>query len=107
MHFISAVFGENSPHYQNFSREYLKFNRWASDFLGLKGILLAAKSDYDGGYLFRLEATISGEIFADFVVLAKNALANNQKDVAAVLACAALEDALKRYANLKGLNVDR
>ena len=39
-------------------------------------------------------------------VLAKNALANDEKDVAAVLACAALEDALKRYATLNGLDVD-
>ncbi len=74
--------------------------------VALKGIFLAAKSDYDGGYLFRLESAISGEIFADCVVLSKNALANNQKDVAAVLACAALEDALKRYVTLKSLDVD-
>jgi hypothetical protein len=106
MHLVSAVFGDDSPHYRNLSLTYSKFNGWARDFFDMRGIFLAAKSDYDGGYLFKLEATVSGEIYADFVVLAKNALDNNQKDVAAVLACAALEDALKRYASLRELNVD-
>jgi len=105
MHIVSAVFGNDSPHYKNLSFAYSKFNGWEADFLTMKGIFLGAKSDYDGGYLFKLEAAISGEIFADFVVLAKNALANNQKDVAAVLACAALEDALKRCATINGLDV--
>ena len=106
MHIVSAVFGDDSPHYKNLSFAYANYHGWEDDFLGMKGIFLAAKSDYDGGYLFKLETAISGEIFADFVVLAKNALANDEKDVAAVLACAALEDALKRYATLKGLDVD-
>ena len=105
MHIVSAVFGDDSPHYKNLSFAYSKFNGWEADFLTMKGIFLGAKSDYDGGYLFKLEAAISGEIFADFVVLSKNALANGQKDVAAVLACAALEDALKRYAIINGLDV--
>jgi hypothetical protein len=72
----------------------------------MTGVFLAAKSDYEGGYLFRVERMISGEIFGDFVVAAKAALAEGQKDVAAVLACASLEDALKRFGRLKGLQVD-
>ena len=43
-------------------------------------------------------------MLGDFVALAKEALASGKKDVAAVLASAALEDALKRYAKLKGIN---
>jgi hypothetical protein len=39
---------------------------------------------------FTLEASIAGEIFADFVALAKEALNQKQKSAAAVLACAAL-----------------
>ena len=106
MHLVSAVFGSESPHYKNLSFAYAAYRGYEVEFLAIRGIFLAAKSDYDGGYLFKLETAISGEIFADFVVLAKNALGNNQKDVAAVLACAALEDALKRYATLQSLDVD-
>ena len=62
--------------------------------------------DFEGGYVFNVDLRISGEVFGSFVALAKQSLANGQKDVAAVLASAALEDALKRYANVNGLNVD-
>jgi hypothetical protein len=48
---------------------------------------------------------LSGEILGDFVGLAQRSLQEGYKDVAAVLACAALEDALKRYASLNGLEV--
>lgn len=44
--------------------------------------------------------------FGDFIVLAKQSLAEGYKDVAAVLASAALEDSLKRYAIANGLSVD-
>jgi hypothetical protein len=47
----------------------------------------------------------SGEVLGDFVSLARSALGEGYKDVAAVLACAALEDALKRFATSKGLAV--
>ena len=71
-----------------------------------KGIFHAAKEDYEGGYTFSLERAVSGEVFGDFVLLAKKSLDEGHKDVAAVLACAALEDALKRYALAEGLHVD-
>lgn len=106
LHLVSAVFGEASPHYRNLYEAYSKHVGYASSFFVARGIFLAAKSDYDGGHLFNLESSIAGEVFGDFVALSKNALANNQKDVAAVLACAALEDALKRYAALRNINVE-
>lgn len=106
MHLVSAVFGEDSPHYRNLSKTYANYRGWPTNLAAMRGVFSAAKSDYGGGYLLRVEATLSGEIFADFVVAAKAALAEDQKDVAAVLACAALEDSPKRFGRLKGLNVD-
>ena len=89
-HIIRASFGEDSPHYQHFASEYTKCMGWGDEVDALKGIFRAAKADYDGGYAFSLQARISGEIYGDFVVLAKAALDEGAKDVAAVLACAAL-----------------
>lgn len=106
MNLLQAAFGGQSPHCINFQLAYGAFNGWEDDFKSMRGIFVGAKSDFDGGYLFDVNRTISGEIFADFVSAAKKALAEEQKDVAAVLASAALEDALKRYAKLEGLNVD-
>ncbi|KVP39246.1 hypothetical protein WK15_22005 [Burkholderia ubonensis] len=71
----------------------------------LDAIFRSAKDDFDGGYVFDVELRVSGEIFGDFVVLARQALSEGHKDVAAVLASAALEDAIKRYAVVQGLEV--
>jgi hypothetical protein len=101
---IRAAIGENSPHYQNFVAAIEKCSGWDYEVLTLRGIFLSAKDDFDGGYIFNVDLTVSGEVFGDFVALARQSLAEGHKDVAAVLACAALEDCLKRYANVCGLN---
>jgi hypothetical protein len=71
----------------------------------VKGIFISAKEDFEGGYVFDVELRVSGEVFGDFITLAHQALSEGHKDVAAVLACAALEDSLKRYAIANGLDV--
>jgi uncharacterized protein YutE (UPF0331/DUF86 family) len=65
----------------------------------------SAKADFDSGFVFDVDLRVSGEVFGDFLTLAQTSLRDGYKDVAAVLACAALEDALKRYAAAKNLNV--
>ena len=106
---LHGVFGATSPHYvrlesalSRISENYVQERTLEA----CKGIFLGAKSDVDGGHLFRLQVTLSGEIFGDFVAVSKAALAEGKHSVAAVLACAALEDALKRYAAAKDLDVD-
>jgi hypothetical protein len=106
MHLVAKVFGEKSPHYRNLESAYKDFHGYAAELQAMRGIFVAAKSDYDGGHLFSLQAVVAGEIFGDFVSAARHALDEGHKDVAAVLACAALEDALKRFAQLNGLSVD-
>ena len=103
---IRAVFGEESPHYINFTSALDKYSGYESEVRGLQGVFQSAKEDFEGGYVFNVDLQISGEVFGDFVVLAKQSLTEGHKDVAAVLASAALEDALKRYANAAGLNID-
>ena len=106
MHLVASVFGERSPHYRNLATAYKQFRGYASEVPRMRGVFLAAKSDFDGGYLFSVQAAISGEIFGDLVTSAKAALSEGQKDVAAVLICAALEDALKRFAQMQGLTIN-
>jgi hypothetical protein len=107
MNLLRNAFGESSVHYRNFKDSYDKFTQrlYVGDFDGLRGIFTAAKEDYEGGHFFSVQSVISGELFGDFVVLAKQSLSEGYKDVAAVLACAALEDALKRYALSQDLDV--
>jgi len=69
------------------------------------GILNSIKSEVEAGLVGNLELQAQGGIFGDFITLAKESL-DESKDVAAVLVSAALEDALKKFALQKGLDVD-
>ena len=106
---IRAVYGFNSPHYKNFEALFQSGSMINQSETGTKavyGFFQSAKNDFEGGYVFDVEKQVSGEVVGDFVSMAKLALREGIKDVAAVLACAALEDALKRYATLSGLTID-
>ena len=103
---IKAVFGEDSPHYINFTEAVKTCAGDGAHVKGLQGRFKSAKEDFEGGYVFNVDLRVSGEVFGDFIVLAKQSLAEGHKDVAVVLASAALEDSLKRYATANGLNVD-
>ncbi len=101
--FLERIFGTSQTYYKEFI-EHVR-NNWPSHTEVGINILQAAKAEIEGGWLFTVEGQVSAEIFADFIALAKEALDDN-KDVAAVLACAALEDALKRVAIKENLDVD-
>lgn len=103
---ILAVYGESAPHYLNFRAAYTNCAGGESEVNRLRSLFGSAKEDFEGGYVFNVEMRISGEIFGDFVALARQSLSEGQKDVAAVLACAALEDAIKRLAQSGGIATD-
>ena len=102
---IRAVCGENSPHYINFVAEVSRCYGYDSHIDAVHGQFLSAKEDFDNGYIFNVELRVSSEVFGDFILMAKSALSEGYIGVSAVLACAALEDALKRYAVASGLDV--
>jgi uncharacterized protein YutE (UPF0331/DUF86 family) len=101
--FMERIFGASQTYYKEFIEHVT--NNWPTHVEVGINILRAAKAEIEGGWLFTVEGQVSAEIFADFIALAKEALDDN-KDVAAVLACAALEDALKRVAIKENLDVD-
>lgn len=102
---LRAVFDPGSPHCKNFNAEYEECRGYDFSIKSLSGVFLSAKEDFEGGYVFDVDLRVSGEVFGDFVALARKSLSEGHKDVAAVLACAALEDALKRYAVASNLDV--
>ena len=107
LNMIQLVFGNDSSHFEQLKKIAGKGGSiYYSEYEQAWGNFLAAKRDYENGCYESLERQVSGEVFGDFIVAAKKALDEGNKDVAAVLACAALEDALKRFANANGLNVD-
>jgi len=102
---IQAVFGEQSPTFKNFLKAYEHCVGNDYEVNALKAIFLSAKEDFEGGYVFDVDLRISGEVFGDFISLSRQSLSEGYKDVAAVLACAALEDALKRYAEANHIDI--
>ncbi len=110
----AQIWGESGAYVKaiNQLREDLQKSKWSestkAQFLVQQchGILDAIASDIRGGRLGNLRLESQGQVFADFLNAAKHALAEGKKDVSAVLAAAALEDAMKRYAEVKGLAVD-
>jgi hypothetical protein len=101
-----AVFGTSSPYYQNFVSALTNCDGQPYQVDTLRGVFRSAKEAFEGGYVFNIELSVSGEVFGNFVAMAKHALSGGHKNVAAVLACAALEDTLKRYALSNCLTVD-
>ena len=71
----------------------------------LRGCLRTLASEIRDGLIVNIQSEARGAVFGDFLVSAREALDEEQKDFAAVLACAALEDALKRCASDRGLDV--
>jgi hypothetical protein len=110
LNLLHGVFGRDSPHYERLLAEVerIQNNYVNEDHLkSCLGVFLGAKSDADGGFVFRVQATLYGEVFGDIVTAAKAALGEGRHTVASVLACAALEDALKRFASLHGLDTEQ
>src|SRR5574343_253534 len=68
---VRAVYGEDTPHYQNLVKAIASCSGYDDDVMTLRGIFLSAKDDFDGGYVFNADLRVSGEVFGDFVTLAK------------------------------------
>ncbi len=100
---IQAAFGEKSVHFRAFERQ-LEKHTGKELINSVKGVFLAAAYDFDCD-LVDIDSEIAGEIFADFTRLASHALEEGHKDVAAVLASAALEDAMKKLAAKNGVKL--
>lgn len=113
---LENVYGKNS----SYIKELLSINnkiltiKYKSvdgrDALLLKsiiGILSNLKFEIENGLLTSIEKKISKEILTDFVSFSKEQFSNGDIKISAVLICAALEDTLKRIAEINGLNVDR
>ena len=71
----------------------------------MHGYLREIRETITDGLIVDIQSEARGEALGDFLVLARESLDAEQKNVAAVLACAALEDALKWCGTDQGLEV--
>ena len=106
---LRQTYGDQSSYYTRFFDAFREcevtdlVTRWVEV---LYSIFQAAKSDYEKGYAHSVDLRISGEVYGDFIKLAKVTLENGELSVASVLATASLEDVLKRFARSHGINTN-
>ncbi len=94
---LQRVFGENSPHYNNFLEQY-NIHKGAITmpaFEDCRGVFRAAKEDYEAGYLFSIRGLIKAEDSMDALEQANELLRAGYKDPACAVAGVALEITLK------------
>lgn len=110
LNLLQRTFGEDSVHYRNFADHYSRFREWESEFEDCRAIFVAAREDYEGGYLFNVRALVKAEVLSDALAQAKELLAAGYKDPACILARVALETTLKELSTRNGIahgKVDR
>lgn len=95
LNLLKRSFGESSIHYRQFSEHYTSFREYESEFEECLALFLAAREDYEGGYLFDVRALVKAEVLADGLEQATELLNAGYKDPACVLAGVALEISLK------------
>ena len=104
---LERVFGSTSPHYQNFSSIGGKQGLSYSPVRRGQGILTAALSDFEQGYLFDVRRLIESEVFADFLEQARELLHTGYKGPAALVAGCVIEDGLRRLCVRHDLSVPK
>lgn len=102
---IDKVFGKDHPHFSNWqtSRELTGPH---IQFRELRAIVLAAKSDFEDGFLFDVRRLVHAELFADELEQAEHFLKNGHKVPAAVIAGTVLESTLRELCRQHGVTVE-
>ena len=105
---MDRVFGSNSVYFNNIKnlageRLGTSFGIYYGDCIKILGILVAAKKDYEHGYLFDVKKLIEAEIFVDFLDQAEMLLSRGYHIPAASLTGAVLEDTLRKICDHRNI----
>lgn len=102
---LSKICGENSQHFQEFEKieEYPMYFGNYDKFRSFKAVFLAAKEDFEGGYLSSIKTLVQAEVFDSELEQAKELLSNGYFSAAAVIAGVVLETALRELCDRENL----
>jgi hypothetical protein len=103
---LSRVCGKESQHLQEFQKKEknIAYATNYSVFKTLKAIFLAAKEDFEGGYLSSVKTLVQAEIFDSELEQAEELLNNGYLTAAAVIAGVVLETALRELCDKEGIS---
>lgn len=99
---LARTLGPTSVHCQNFDKLAGQFRGYEHEFENCRAVFMAAREDYEGGYLFNVTALAKADALADAFSQGRELLRAGYKDPACVLARVALEVALKELAHEHG-----
>lgn len=93
---LSKVCGEESQHFRQFEKTEDTVYYYAyTMFKDLKAVFLAAKEDFEGGYLSSMRTLAQAEVFDSELEQSNELLSNGYSTAAAVIAGVVLETALR------------
>ena len=95
---LSKVCGEDSQHFKQFEKEENRGGLGITNyyvFKKLKVVFLAAKEDFEGGYLSSVKTLVQAKVFDSELEQAKELFSSGYSTAAAVIAGVVLETALR------------
>lgn len=94
---LISVCGENSQHFTSFlvAEEPIHFDNSLNVLYRIKAVFLAAKDDFEGGYLNSVKNIIQAEVFDNELEQASELLTSGYKSAAAVIAGVVLETTIR------------
>lgn len=103
---LSKVCGEDSQHFQQFEKieNSSVYTTNYTIFKRLKAIFLAAKEDFEGGYLLSIKTLVQAEVFDSELEQAKELLHGGYSTAAAVIAGVVLETSLRELCDREGIS---
>jgi hypothetical protein len=116
-HLLQAACGLESQHFKHFEEaaQRSSMSSTSSDVLErMRAVFLAAKEDFEGGYLSSVRSLVQAEVFDSELEQASELLSNGYKSASAVIAGTVIETALRElcdrnkvsYGKLDRMNAD-
>ena len=101
---LSKVCGEDSQHFKQFEREENRPRHTTYGiFNAFKAVFLAAKEDFEGGYLSSIKTLVQAEVFDSELEQANELFSSGYHTAAAVIAGVVLETALRELCDRSGI----
>jgi hypothetical protein len=100
---IDLIAGRNSVYFRH-AEEIMASTGWVqSKMLAILGVVESLRANVEAGYMQSITELIHGELFGDFLEMARHLLDEGYKDPAAVVAGAALEAHLRQLCVKNGI----
>jgi len=99
---LSKLCGEDSQYFKQFERKENGHTTYGM-FKAFKAVFLAAKEDFEGGYLSSIKTLVQAEVFDSQLEQANELFSSGYYTAAAVIAGVVLETALRELCDRSGI----